>query len=93
MGYVEKLRIMGAASIYDPGLWDSLTPANVLGGKNRAIKASRDILGRYLPDDPIEAIQQINNLPHDHGVAGGLKLLKLKGRDYFKALAKKRWNK
>lgn len=84
---------MDATSIYDPHLWDSIEPANVRGGKIRGGFGKRDILGRYLSDDPVEAIQQINNLPHDHGVAGGLKLLETKGREYFKALARKRWEK
>lgn len=80
-----------ASSIYDPALWDRMTPANVLGGRNRAIKARRDLLGRFLPDDPIKALYV--DLDPEHGKKGGLALLQKRGRDYFKAIAKKRWNK
>lgn len=58
-------------SVYDPDLWNTMTPASVRGGKARATFGKRDILGRFLSDDPVEAIQQANNLPHNHGQAGG----------------------
>lgn len=80
-----------ATSIYDPTLWDNLPPANVTGGRHRALKARRDLLGRFLPDDPIKALSV--ELDPDHGKAGGLAILQKRGRDYFKALAKKRWEK
>lgn len=73
-----------ATSIYDPDLWDRLVPANVLGGRNRAIKARRDKWGRLLPND--------HDLPAPacHGKAGGDAVLRKYGREYFKELRKKR---
>lgn len=58
--------------VYDPALWDQKTPANVIGGLHRALKAQRDILGRFLPDNPVEALLQVHNLPYNHGVEGGI---------------------
>lgn len=57
-------------SIYDPALWDSKTPANVLGGRNRAIKAKRDAQGRFMPNDIME--QALWSLDPEHGRPGGL---------------------
>ena len=75
-------------SIYDPAMWNAKTPANVLGGRNRAIKALRDKQGRFLPNDPF--IQSLWSLDPQHGRRGGLALLAKYGRGYFKALAQKR---
>lgn len=73
-----------ATSIYDPTLWDTLTPANVLGGRSRAIKACRDKWGRFLPaSGELPA-------PVQHGRAGGKATLAKYGREYFKELRKKR---
>ncbi len=58
-------------SVYDPEFWENKLPANVLGGINRARFGKRDILGRYLPNDPVEAQQMISNLPYNHGQQGG----------------------
>lgn len=52
-------------SLYDPARYDSMTPANVIGGINRAKAARRDRYGRFLP--------QSHDLPEPdrHGAAGG----------------------
>lgn len=80
-----------ATSIYDPSLWDTLTPANVLGGHRRMIKAVRDRLGRFMPDD--EVGRELWTLDPEHGRAGGVAILQKKGKNYFRELAKKRWIK
>ncbi len=77
-------------SMYDPNLWDSMPPANVRGGQSRALKARRDLLGRFMPDDPASITTW--NLDEDHGRAGGLSLLEKRGREYFQQLAKRRWS-
>ena len=52
-------------AIYDPELWDTQVPANVLGGVNRCKDARRDRWGRLLPKEgKLPA-------PVNHGVAAG----------------------
>lgn len=75
-------------SVYDPDLWDNKTPANVLGGRNRATKAVRDKLGRFMPSD--QESQKYWTLDPDHGKAGGLKLLEKYGREYFQKIGKRK---
>lgn len=57
-------------SVYDPEFWDRKTPANVIGGRNRAIKAQRDKLGRFLPND--EVGRELWSLDPNHGKPGGV---------------------
>lgn len=58
-------------SIYDPQTWDNKTPANVLGGRNRASQAQRDSHGRFMPNDSF--LQSMWELDPKHGVPGGQK--------------------
>lgn len=73
-------------SIYNPSMWDQMTPANVRGGHSRAIKAKRDKLGRFMPNDVVG--QELWTLDPQHGKAGGLALLAKKGKDYYKEIAR-----
>lgn len=57
--------------IYSPEIWDKQTPANVLGGINRAKTAERDRQGRFLPKDAM--IKALWSLDPEHGKLGGKK--------------------
>ena len=57
-------------SIYDPNIWDKKVPANVIGGRNRSLKARRDKLGRFMPNDQVG--QELWSLDPQHGKPGGV---------------------